>query len=417
MYSERVSPSARPGHRAISPRILLVGGGAFQLDIARAARNFGQLVVLDASALAPAFELADHTQLADVSDVASVVRIARSLDVTHVVAAASDGAIPAVSAVVDALHVPGTPSVVAARCRDKLECVRTLERAGHWVPRTQLVEHGTTAKLAVDALGGYPVIVKPRVGDGGQGVSLVPAEAQLDAAFSCAQRAYGPGAHAVLIQECIQGRALGVEAFFAQGELLQGFVLDDQFEADFLSPAGHALPSTLPQHTAREVLDSIAAAARSVGFRDGPVNFDLRHDGARTCVIEINPRLGGNGITDLVRAAHGVELAEASVRRALGIDARPALAQRHSLATATRMILKRGRGTALYSTAALRWRDHADVLALDLLVNDGQPAHIRVGGWTLLGRTLVRASDGPAAARLAECVARDVAEHVCLRAD
>ena len=134
-------------------------------------------------------------------------------------------------------------------------------------------------------------------------------------------------------------------------------------------------------------------------------------------MIEINPRLGGNGITDLVRAAHGVDLADATVRSALGLDPRPALALRQTVSVATRMILKRGRGTTLYGREALAWRDHPDVLALDMLVNDGQPAHVRVGAWTLLGRTLVRGSDAPAATRLAERVAADVAQNVSLRSD
>jgi hypothetical protein len=57
---------------------------------------------------------------------------------------------------------------------------------------------------------------------------------------------------------------------------------------------------------------------------------------------------------------------------------------------------------------------HPDVLALEVLVSEGQAAHVRVDQWTILGRTLVRSTDSSAAAAFAEQIASGVASRVTL---
>jgi len=395
-------------------RVLLVGGGPFQLEVLRAARRRAEVAVVDGSPHAPGLTLADHPRVVDISDTAAVVRVARELQVSGVVTAASDVAVPAVSAVVRALGLRGLPPDVAQRCRDKLQCVKTLRALGQAVPQTYPVDDLSEAERAAEALGGYPLIVKPRSGGGGRGVSLVRNASELAGALVCARRAYGPGQQGVLIQELIGGVSVGVEAFFAAGELAAAFVLDDQFEPGYVSPAGHSLPPTLPEPDLREVEQAVAGFGRALGLRDGPANFDLRHVDGHTVLIEINPRLGGNSITDLVRSAYGVDLAEATVCAALGQDPRPILARQHLQPTAARLILKHAHGVARMRESFADLVARPGVLSLDVLVSEGQAAHVRVDDWTILGRTLVQASDGAAAVELAQDVASEAAARIRL---
>jgi biotin carboxylase len=392
----------------------LVGGGPFQLEILRAAQRHAEVVVVDGSRHAPGLALADHARVVDITDAALVVRTARELGVSGVVTAASDIAVPAVSAVVRALDLPGLPPDVAQRCRDKLACFQALSNAGQATPLTRAIDDERDAAEAIAAVGGYPAIVKPRSGGGGRGVGLVRAPDELVAAIACARHAYGAGDHGVLIQEFIGGRSVGVEAFFAKGELAEAFVLDDQFEGSYISPAGHSLPTS--SSAAEGVRHAVAEFGRALGLHDGPANFDLRQVGERTLMLEVNPRLGGNSITDLVRAAHGVDLAEATVVAALGRDPGPLLQRKQLQPVAARLILKQGAGIARLADPAAAWRDHPDLLVLEVLVSDGQPAHVRVDEWTILGRTMVRGQNAAEAVELAERIARDIADKIELTA-
>jgi biotin carboxylase len=371
--------------------------------------------VIDGSAHAPGLALADIARVVDIADAAQVVEIARELQVSGVVTAASDVAVPAVSEVVRELGLPGLAPEAALCCRDKLACFRSLVSAGHRVPMTIPVSTASEAARAVEQVAGYPAIVKPRRGGGGRGVTVVHSNADLEPALQCARRAYGPGPHGVLVQELIAGRSVGVEAFFFQNELACAFVLDDQFESGYVSPAGHSLPSTLTAAQEQSVVAAVAALGRTLGLSAGPANFDLRLVDGETILLEVNPRLGGNSISDLIRHAYGVDLPEATVYAALGHDPRPLLLRNKLAPTAARLILKHAHGVAHLHDALQTFSDLADVLALDLLVQEAELAQVRVDEWTIIGRTVVRAADSGSAAELAERVASAVASRIELR--
>ncbi|MET0386019.1 MAG: ATP-grasp domain-containing protein [Polyangiales bacterium] len=396
------------------PRVLVVGGGPFQREILRAARACAEVVVVDGSPRAPGLALADHPRVVNIADPAAVVDVARAFRVAGVVTAASDVAVPAVSAVVEALGLPGLSPDAALRCRDKLACFRALAAGKHAVPETRAIDDVAQAERAAAEVGGYPVIVKPRSGGGGRGVGLVRAPSELSAAIACARRAFGAGDEAVLIQAYIDGLSVGVEAFFAGGELIAAFVLDDQFEPGYISPAGHALPSTLAPEDSARIVAAVAALGRTLGLSDGPANFDLRYAHGRTLLLEVNPRLGGNSITDLVRAAYGVDLAAATVAAALGRDPRPLLQRGAAQPIAARLVLKHGHGRARFSEPLAHDDAHPGVVSLDLLVSDGQAATLQVDEWTILGRVMTRAADSGGAAQLAEQVASEVAGRIAL---
>jgi biotin carboxylase len=271
------------------------------------------------------------------------------------------------------------------------------------------------AERAVHQVGGFPAIVKPRRGAGGRGVTRVHTADELELAIERARRANGPGPHGVLVQELIAGRSVGVEAFFRDGGLAAAFVLDDQFEAGYVSPAGHSLPSTLPPALERAVVFAVDRIGQALGLHAGPANFDLRLRNREVIALEVNPRLGGNSITDLIRHAFGVDLPEATVCAALGGDPRALLARKKSEPTAARLILKHAHGVARLHDAPQLFSERADVLALDLLVREAELAELRVDDWTILGRSLVRAADSCSAALLAERVATSVAAHIELR--
>jgi biotin carboxylase len=392
-----------------------VGAGPFQIELLRAARELAEVVAVDGSARAPGLALADIARVIDVRDTAAVVAVARELGVRGVATAASDVAVPAVSAVVEALGLVGLSSAVSERCRDKLQAFEAVRSAGLAVPETRGVTDCAQARAAIAELGGYPVVIKPRSGGGGRGVSVVHDLSELSSAFTRAEMSYvGLGAGGVLVQEWVDGRSLGAEVFLVGSEPRALFVLDDQFEPGFVSPVGHSLPPQIDEAMAAEVARTVTAFGKALGLTDGGVNFDLRVVAGRTVLIEVNPRLGGNSITDLIRSAYGADMARAAVLCALGRDPAPALQRRLCQPVAARLILKPGSGVVRYEQPAESFGDHEDVIALDLTVRDGEPSALHVDDFCLLGRCLVKAHTSAQAAELAERIAHIAADHIRL---
>ncbi|MGF1467521.1 MAG: acetyl-CoA carboxylase biotin carboxylase subunit family protein [Sandaracinaceae bacterium] len=410
-------PSAR-SERPLStppaprPRVLVVGGGPFQLDVIAAARELGSWVlVVDRNPDAPGMALADQALPIDTTDVDGVIRAAREAGVEGVLTAASDAAVAAVAAVGEALGLPAVPPGAAARCRDKLETFRCLDACGLAVPRTVLARDGSGVAAAVDEVGGLPVVLKPRSAAGGRGVTIVRDAADLPRAFARAAR-YGEGA---LVQRFVRGEAIGVEAFFWRGHLASALLMDDQFAPGIVSPVGHSIPSTLPIANQERVLDDVEAFARALDLRDGPANFDLRFEDGRTVLLEVNARLGGNSITDLVRSAYDVDLSAATIRASLGADPREDLVLGPPTPSAARIALKRGQGRAHVTGGIDELAHRPGVRLVELTVTEGEPARLRVDEHAIVGRCLVQAADPRQAARRAEGVASWLARKVELR--
>jgi hypothetical protein len=55
-----------------------------------------------------------------------------------------------------------------------------------------------------------------------------------------------------------------------------------------------------------------------VGYAAGPLNFDVIVSPERVTVLEMSPRLGGNGSPMVIERATGVDLIAATIRWALG---------------------------------------------------------------------------------------------------
>jgi biotin carboxylase len=305
-------------------------------------------------------------------------------------------ALTAVSAVVVARDLPGNPPESVDICRDKLQTFDALTRAGLPVPLTLTVSCLEDVVTAVDRLG-YPFVVKPRSAAGGRGVSIVANAGQLEGALDRALKYAIPG-QGVLAQRYVGGTSVGVEAVFWRGELVRAFVMDDQYQEGSVSPVGHALPSRLPDEERRGLVADVQRIGRALGLVDGPANFDLRRENGQTVLIECNARLGGSGITDLIRIACDVDLSEVALRTASGEAPNMGPDDGPVQATAARLILLPGRGRLQVDTDKLEaLRQAPDVRVLSLTARPGEPAQLIVDRWTLIGVVLVVAETPEAA--------------------
>jgi biotin carboxylase len=160
-----------------------------------------------------------------------------------------------------------------------------------------------------------PVVFKPEDASGSKGISAadVRDRAACLAAFAHAR------AHArcggVCIEELLEGQHISADGFIDDGRVAHMLCTDKQ-RVGFVVH-GHVVPAPIaPEHVVslrRQVEAVVAHVGLDVGF------FDL--DAVVTAtgpeIIEISPRLGGNGIPLLFERAAGLLLTEASLRRAM----------------------------------------------------------------------------------------------------
>lgn len=233
----------------------------------------------------------------------------------------------------ETLGVPGKSAEAAAACRNK-ELTRTALRDAD-VPQPAFAVAEDTAGVgeAVAAVG-VPCVVKPVDGSGSQNVlwcadeeTAVAHAARVLAVTENARGQRSPGR--VLVEEFVDGREFSVEMFCTGGEAVcVGVTQRTTTPLPHFVETGHLFPANLAPAQRAELAEAARQALKAVGFEHGPAHVETRLAAAGPVVIEINGRLAGGMIPELIRTATGIDLLEQQIRATAGLPVNLE-AQRH----------------------------------------------------------------------------------------
>lgn len=222
------------------------------------------------------------------------------------------------------LGLPGTAPDVIAKCRHKAEFRAALACAGSPQPEHRLVMNMSWAARTVATMP-LPCVVKPVDESGSTGVLRcdTPQQAidQVRAVMAGTVNRRGqrraPGA---LVESFADGREYSVEMFGVNGEpRLFGIV--EKTVADLVNfvESRHVVPADLPEDTAWVIADAVRKALLTVGMINGGSHTEVKLTSAGPSIIEVNPRLAGGMIPELIRLATGVDLLEQQIRHLGGL--------------------------------------------------------------------------------------------------
>jgi biotin carboxylase len=317
-----------------NPQTLLVlGGSLYQVPFIEAARRLGvRVVTADNRPGNPGHRLADAYVDCSTVDVEGICRVAQEWRVDGILAAATDVALDAVAAAADRLGLVGPGSA----------CVATLTRKAAF--RAYQRQVGLPHPGVFDAPPvAFPVIVKPNRGSGSKGIQVVNelndwAQAQASAALVSMDGT-------VVCEEFIAGHQGTVEGLIRQGKVLAMMVTDRlTAKAPHVGTLGHRTPSALPQAIQTALQRQVEKVLGDFNYADGPFDGDYVVAAGVVYLLEITPRVGGNSLAKLWKAAHGFDMPRAAVLEALGIrepialsPARPAMVRILSVENAGRL--------------------------------------------------------------------------------
>lgn len=191
---------------------------------------------------------------------------------------------------VGTIPVMGSAELLAT-CLDKLATVREMEKLGVAVPRTVQTVEDALKQLK------FPMIVKPRWGQGSIGLFKVASEDELKAAFALSDlqarrfAAACPEIHAsepqVLIQECVDGPEFGCDIVNdLNGKFRRAFV-----KHKFAMRSGETdAAESVSKPEIEAVVAKIGEWSKHLGCMDS--DWMIGADGT-PCLIELNPRFGG----------------------------------------------------------------------------------------------------------------------------
>lgn len=179
-----------------------------------------------------------------------------------------------------------------------------------------------------------PLFCKPVDNCGSRGISRIEAASRAELRSAIGNAMENSRSGAVCLEERAPGIEVGGDAIMEGGEIV--FIAVTQKFVVGHVVTGHRLPCNLQAHDQQRVKEAIEVTCRALGYREGPVNFDAMVSPQAVTMLEMSPRNGGNGIADLIRHAHGVDVETITVDLALSRQREP-----------TRPEFFRGHGVAL----------------------------------------------------------------------
>lgn len=295
---------------------MVLGAGPAQVPgIIKAVAAGHRVVTLDPYPDSPGHALSCEGVRRDTRDLDGLLDAAAALRVDGVCTFRSDVATLNVHLVRERLGLPGGHARAALIMSNKA-AFRDFQRASS-LPCPAFV-HGTDPPALCQGAAdlGPEVFCKPVDNCGSRGITRITGLSQAGLREAIAHAKSYSRTGVVCLEERIPGSEFGGDALFAGGSMV--FAAITRKDVDDLVVRGHRLPSGLGEADKLRIGAALESACALLGYRDGPLNFDVMVDGETVTIIEMSPRNGGNGLTDLIRHARGVDIEDGLISLALG---------------------------------------------------------------------------------------------------
>jgi S-sulfo-L-cysteine synthase (3-phospho-L-serine-dependent) len=224
----------------------------------------------------------------------------------------------------DWLGLPGNTAIAVAACRNKATTRQALAATGMSQPRFGVVTDAAAVRETVDRVG-LPCVVKPADDSGSNDVlrcaDLATAVAQVERVLATRTNVRGlPTARTALVEEYLVGPELSVETFHWRGVThVVGITAKSVIGEPFFVEHRHVFPADLPPDVELSVRDTVERALAVVGLRLGAVHTEVKLTSQDPMIVEINARLAGGMIPELVRLATGIRMLDQQLRVFAGL--------------------------------------------------------------------------------------------------
>jgi biotin carboxylase len=223
-----------------------------------------------------------------------------------------------------ALGLPGNPPEAVDAARSKVRTRELSARLGLPTPKAQRVR-SLDELFAAAADVGFPAVVKPEFGASAMGCVKVDDFESLPGVYKLIRAIVTPEQDEIfragsdlLLEQYLDGVEFDVDLILQDGQCMFSSVSQNWPTAEpSFQETGLHLP---PDHNKKAVAGLVDLSVQTVqafGFRRGVLHVEGKCTSSGPRVIEVNARMGGTRIHQMVQAVWGVDLIEAQLRSSL----------------------------------------------------------------------------------------------------
>ena len=219
-------------------------------------------------------------------------------------------------------NLPGNPVDAIKNTRNKALMRHVLKQAEVRQPRFTVVHDADGIVEAMEHIG-LPFVLKPADDTGSNNVLLCQTQEQAErhARKILATRVNVRGqqtAGVVVAEEYLEAAEFSVEMLTWQGETTcVGITQKSLTGFPYFVEACHLFPAALPEAWAADIQATVRQALSTLGISHGTTHTEVKWTPAGCAIIEVNARLAGGMIPELIRLATGVDMLEQHLRCAV----------------------------------------------------------------------------------------------------
>jgi carnosine synthase len=225
-----------------------------------------------------------------------------------------------------ALGLPGNQPEAVDAARSKVRTRELSVRLGLPAPKAQRVR-SLDELFAAAAVVGFPAVVKPEFGASAAGCVRVDSFESLPGVYKLVRAVVTPEQKAIfragsdlLLEGYLDGVEFDVDLILQDGECVFSSVSQNWPTAEpSFQETGLHLPPDHNKKAVRGLVDLSVQTVQSFGFRRGVLHVEGKCTSRGPHVIEVNARMGGARIHQMVKAVWGVDLIEAQLRSCLDL--------------------------------------------------------------------------------------------------
>lgn len=300
----------------MSRTLLVLAASTYQIPAIVAAKKLGyRVVTTDNVPSNPGHALADASYSVDTTDQDGVLGLAKRESISGVIASGTDVAVVTAAFVAERLNIPGPPVAAAKILTDKQRFRAFLAEVGLRCPRAIHIVDDALPEVGLFDSGKW--LVKPSCSSGSKGVFIVGTDAEFLSRVA-ESRSFSID-HTAVLEKFVEGTQHTCEGIVENGKVTLALFTDrDTAVPPHTATTGHRVPSRMPetvQTLARRTIEQVLA---QLGVDSGPFDCDFVACADGITLIEITPRLGGNSLSKLFKAALDFDLVSYAVQHACG---------------------------------------------------------------------------------------------------
>ena len=304
-----------------SKRILILGGGRYNLPSIRGAREAGFFtLVADKNSKAPGLQAADLGLPIDLNDCDSLTEAVSNCGGVDGIISMAEVGVRAAANLSARLGVPSISQEAAANATSKAAMRQHWRKIAKYSTGFEVATTVAEARRAVKQLQRFPLIFKPdRSFGGSRGVTRVETPDEIENAFHAAQAGGLPNT-AVVIEHWVEGSEHSAEVLIWKGRTS---VLCIGQKIKSLLPyrvdVSVQYPAQLTPAQEATVADMCQGAATALGLTQGVAHIEFGYTQEGPVLFELGARCGGGHTPQIAHHVSGVDEFVESCRMACGI--------------------------------------------------------------------------------------------------